>query len=187
MALNNANVLRGVTGLVSAGPTGTAAPTTTISALDAAFVDLGWVSEDGVTKTFPDGGDADPLRGWQNNAVIETIRTPSEDNPTFQFVLLETKKEVIEAALGVTVAQTSTEGSYTLDTQAARGRKAFVIDVLHGAKRIRDHVPQGYVTEIGDQVYANGEAIGYDVTIDAERDSALGYNVKTWSTQLKTA
>ena len=35
-------------------------------------------------------------------------------------------------------------------------------------------------------VYANGEAIGYEVTIAAYPDSTIGGNAKVWDTALKT-
>lgn len=43
--------------------------------------------------------------------------------------------------------------------------RAFVLDVIDGTKHIRIYVPNGEVSERGDIVYANGEPIGYDVTI----------------------
>jgi hypothetical protein len=42
------------------------------------------------------------------------------------------------------------------------------------------------VTEVGDRVYANGDPIGYEVTIEAEYNSTLAGNAKLWSTRLKS-
>lgn len=185
MALNSSAVRVGVTGAVSVAPVGTTAPASASAAL-ATHVDLGWVSEDGVTRTMPGAGDTEKIRGWQNGATIRTIRTPSEDNPSYAFTLLETKIEVIEFALGVTVTSAATEGTYEIDTTVTPVAHDLVIDVIDGAELIREHLPRAVVTEIGDTVYSNGEPIGYEITVEAERDDTLGYNAKVFSTGLKT-
>jgi predicted ribonuclease toxin of YeeF-YezG toxin-antitoxin module len=106
--------------------------------------------------------------------------------PTFSAVLLETKLATIELYTGSTVTQAVSEGNYSFDSTALRARKAFVLDVVDGAELIRIHAPYGIVTEVGDLVYANGEAVGYEVTVSADRDPTLGYNFKSWATALKT-
>ena len=100
--------------------------------------------------------------------------------------MIETKKEVVELYYGATVTQTATEGSFVYDSSALRAQKAFVIDVIDGAELERVFIPKGRVVEVGDKVYANGEVIGYEVTIEAEKDSTLGGNAKVFSTRLKT-
>lgn len=186
MAVDSTKVRVGVTGSVHVGPVGTAAPTGTGSSLNVAFKDAGWIGESGVTRTFPGEGDTTAIKGWQNGATIRTVTTLSEDLPTFQFVMLEDKKETVETALGVTVTESASEGTYDLDTQDAKPRKAFVVTVVDGAEILRDYIPEGYVSEVGDRVYANGEPIGWEVTITADRNATAGYNVRSWSTGLKT-
>ena len=185
MALDSSNVRVAVTGAVSAGPIGTAAPTGTASSISPR-VDLGYIGEDGVTETQPGSGDAERIRAWQNGATVRTIRTPSDDLPTWNFVLLETKLEVIELYYRTTVTQTATEGSYVIDANEQDEGHDFVIDVVDGAELERVHVPRGFVAEVGDKVYANGVPIGYEVTIEGERDDTLGYNAKVWATALKS-
>jgi hypothetical protein len=185
MALVEANVRVGVTGAVYSGPVGTTAPTTTATAVSPR-IDLGYVSEDGVTRTLPDAGDATVIKAWQNGATVRVIRTASEDNPTFSFTLLETKLETVQFALGVTVTQTVTEGSYVIDTTAAKVYKDLILDVIDGSSIERTHLPKAMVTEVGDLVYKNDEPYGYQVTVTAERDSTLGYNAKVFATALKS-
>lgn len=185
MALDASNVRVGVTGAVSVAPLGTAAPTGTASALTL-HTDLGYISEDGVTRTMPGAGDAERIPAWQNGATVRVIRTPSEDNPTYSFTLIETKPDVVEFALGVTLTQTATEGSYEIDSTSTRQPVDMVLDVVDGAELERHHVPRAVVTEVGDTVYSNGEPIGFNVTVEAERDDTLGYNAKVWATALKS-
>lgn len=185
MALDSSKVRVAVTGAVSVGPLGTTAPTGTASALGSR-VDLGYIGEDGVTETQPGSGDVNRIKAWQNGATVRTIRTPSEDLPTWSFVMLETKKQNIELYYKTTVTQTATEGSYPIDANAQDVGHDFIIDVVDGAELERVHIPRGFVSEVGDKVYANGEAIGYEVTIEGERNDTLGYNAKVWATALKS-
>lgn len=186
MALDSTKVRVAVTGAVSVAPLSTAAPTGTAGALNAAFKDLGYIGEDGVTETQPGSGDVERIKAWQGGATVRTIRTPSEDLPTWSFVLLETKKEVVELYYRTSVTQTATEGSYEVDAENQDSGHSFVIDVVDGSELERVHIPRGFVSEVGDKVYANGEPIGYEVTIEGERDSTLGYNAKVWATSLKS-
>lgn len=185
MSLNSDNVRVAVTGAVYSGPVGTTAPTSAVSVVTPR-VDLGYVSEDGVTQTTPGAGDVERIRAWQNGAVVRVIRTATEDNPTYSFTLIETKPDVVEFALGVTVTAGADDGTYEIDTEAAREYVDIVLDVIDGAKIERSHLPKAIVTEVGDKVYSNGELIGYNVTVEAERDATLGYNVKVWDTTFAT-
>ena len=186
MALNAENVLRGVTGVLSVAPAGTALPTAVNSALDEDFVDLGWVGEDGVTRAFNNAGDREVVRGWQNNGVVFVIRTPSEDNPTYSFVLLESKREVIEFALETTVTAGATDGSYVFDAEKQATERVLVLDVAHGARLRRTAIPKAIRTEIGDQVVAFGEPVGWELTIECERDATIGGHFIEWDSALKT-
>lgn len=186
MALDAANVRVAVTGAVYADPTGAAAaPTDTGSALTG-MDDLGYVSEDGVTLTFPDAGDKTALKAWQNGATVRTVRSTTDDSPTIALTLIETKLEVIEAVFGVEVTQTATDGSWEYDVNSTRDPMPVVIDVIDGSELIRCYAPQATVSSIGDLSLTHTDAIGYEVTFDCERDSAAGFNLKTWMTALKS-
>ena len=186
MALDASKVAVAVTGLASRAPLGTAAPTSQSIALNVAFVDVGYIGEDGITQTVPGSGDAETIKAWQNGATVRTIRSASEDLPTFQFVMLETKKESLETYYGATVTQTATEGSLTYSSTATRTHYSWVFDVVDGTELERIYVPDGVVTEVGDRVYANGEPIGYNVTIEAQLNTGISGNFKVWTTRAKT-
>lgn len=161
MALVAANVRVAVTGAVYVAPTGTAAPTAFGSTLNAAFKDLGYVSEDGVTETRERS--TEDIRAWQNAAIVRTAVTESAIR--FQFVLIETKKETVEAFYGSSV--TDATGLITIDPSTTGGRKSWVLDIIDGAVTERTYIAEGEITEVGDVVYANGEPIGHDVTVTA--------------------
>lgn len=187
MVNKSENVAVAVTGAVYRGKPAAVAPTGIASVLSPTEYDeMGWVNEDGVSIEMPGAGDSETIKGWQNGATVRTISTPPEDNPKIKFTLLETKKEVIEAALEVTITQTATDGAYVLDTTAPRGRRKWVVDAVDGAELSRRYAPLGEVVELGEIKLAHGEATAYEVTIECHRDTALAGQMKVWESRLKT-
>lgn len=181
MAQDSSNVRVAVTGAVSVGETTATAPTGTSGTLTG-FTDLGLVGEGGVTESR--GRSTNDIKAWQNGATVRTVVTDATH--TFNFVLLETKKETVELYYGTTVTEAASDGSFVVVPTSTGGRKSFVLDVVDGSELIRVYVPQGEVTEVGDRVYSNGEAIGYEVTVTAYTDSTIGGSAKVYATALKT-
>lgn len=159
MALDSSNVRVAVTGAVYRAPTATAAPTSADSALNVAFVDLGYVSDDGVTETRD--RTTNQIRAWQNADLVREVVTDSA--LSYQFTLIETKEAVVELFYGASVD--GADGSIDIVPSATGGRQSFVIDVVDGDDLIRVYLPSAEITEVGDQVYQSGEAIGYQVTV----------------------
>lgn len=186
MALNKDNVGVAITGAISVGDLGATAPTSQSSAL-AAHTDLGYISEDGITETLPPSGEREKRRAWQNQDEIRTLGTPAEDNPTWQFTMVEVKKETIELHYGTSVTQTATEGSFVINTNELRDHKSFVIDVVDGDELERIYIPDGEVVEVGERTLVATDVYGYQVTVEAHFDSTIDGNAKVWSTRLKSA
>lgn len=176
MALNANNVRVGTTGAVYVGPTSATAPTSASSSLTG-FSELGYVHADGVTETRDRS--TNQIRAWQNADLLREVVT--ESTATFQFTLLETNLEVLAAFYGAAVDVA--DGSVEVNPAATGGRKAFVIDLVDGADAIRTYVPAGEILSVGEQVYQNGEAVGYDVTITAYASSE-GYSFKKFYSAL---
>lgn len=185
MSTDISKVRVGLTGAISKGPSGSAAPTDASTAIDAAYVDSGAISEDGITLSLPDAGSKTALKMWQNGAAVRTLRTPSEDLPTLHFTMLETNKANVESYFAVTVTQTAAHGTFDY-TVGIPSPFAYVLDVLDGAEHHRFHIPRGIRASVGDLVYKNDVPIGYEVTLDLEKDATAGYNIRGWMTDLKT-
>lgn len=162
MALNAANVRVGVTGELYAAPTGTPRPANSTAALDAGYVGMGYVSEDGVTET-PDES-VERIVAWQGATVVRS--TTTDATATLQMTLIETKAAVLELYhRGSTVTDLG-GGQYKIDVKTpTEDRQQFILDVIDGTKHIRFDIADGEVTERGEIVYANGEPIGYQITI----------------------
>lgn len=174
-----------VSGAVFSGPTSADAPTGT-SGAPTGMNDLGFVSDAGVEINLPGAGDSTPIKAWQDNTTVRVVRTPSDDNPTWHFTMLETTTETVEEYFGVTVTSTATEGSFEYEVKN-RDHRSYVVDAIDGAELIRDYVPYGVVTEVGAHTLASTGAIQYEITVEGERDPAKGYNFKRWATALKSA
>jgi hypothetical protein len=158
VALNSQNVMVATTGGVYVAPTTAAAPTEATSALDVLFKDLGYVSDGGITETRDRS--TNTIRAWQNSALVREPVT--ESSIKYNCVFIETKKETVEEYYGGTVAA---DGSIKIDPGRTGGRKSYVIDVIDGDEIVRVYIPNGEVTEVGDQTFVNGDPIGYEITI----------------------
>ncbi len=162
MVLTAANVRVGVTGAVYMAPAGTALPTSTVAALNVAFVDLGYISEDGVSTSV--GVDVTDIKAWQNGDVVRRVQTSHDF--TAAFTAIETNAAVLEAFYG-NYASNVVE---VTGTQGFRG--SFVIDVDDGTEDIRIVIPDGQITERGDINYVNGDAVSYPMTITTYPDTS---------------
>lgn len=159
MALSSSNVRVAVTGAVYKAPTGTAAPTGADSSLNVAFIDLGYVSEEGVTETRERS--TNQIKAWQNADLVREVVTDSK--LSYTFTLIESKEDVVEAFYGATVD--GTDGSIDIVPSATGGRFSWVIDVIDGTDLQRIYLPSAEITEVGDQVFQSGEPIGYQITV----------------------
>lgn len=176
MALDASKVSVAGDGIVAVGPLTATAPTG-LGALPTGFTDLGYISEDGVTESTDQS--VEKIKAWQRNAVVRSVVTEGES--TFSFTLIETKKETVELAFGVTV---DGSGSYVKDAGKERPHRSFIIDVVDGGRQERSYIPDGQVTELGEVARVNGEPVGYEVTITAFNSAALGGSVKVWDSAL---
>ena len=181
MAGKNVEEVRvGVDGIVAVGVFGTAAaPTDATTALGVTWKDLGYVSEDGVTEST--SVTTEKIRAWQKAKVVRT--TVTEGTVSFQLVLIQTSADTLALYYGGTV---EADGSIVIDPTAERPVIALDLDVIDGDEIIRAYAPEAQVTEVGDLVYQNGAPIGYEVTIEANHNEALGGSVKKWYASLDT-
>ena len=99
MALDSDAVRVAVSGAVYVGPVDTAAPTDSSTALDAGFLDLGYVSESGISETI--SRDTQQIRGWQDGALLREVT--SSGSYSIDLTFLETNLNVLELYYGSTI------------------------------------------------------------------------------------
>lgn len=180
MALDSSLVRVAVTGAAYVAATGSTAPTDAAVALDAAFKELGYYSEDGVTEARD--RTTNDIRG-HNGDTVRTVVT--ESTATFALTFIETNQRTIEAFYGGSVvAGTPPASSIVVVPSTTGGRKAFVLDVIDGSDLRRIYIPAGEITEVGEVVYSNGEPVGYPVTISAYPDDAISGSYQVFISDL---
>jgi hypothetical protein len=167
MANTAANVRVGVTGSVWVGPTSATAPTSATTTLTG-FTELGYVSTDGLEENRDKS--TNQIRGWQNGDLIREVVT--ESTATFKFMLIETSKAVIELFYGGTTSGTGASASIDVNPTNTGGKKSFVFNVIDGSSTQRTYVATGEVTNVEPVKIANGEIVGYGVTVTAYPNSS---------------
>lgn len=159
MAQTAAKVAVGYEGAVYVAPTGTAAPTSAISALNAAFKEVGYLDEGGITVAHSD--DTTELKAWQRSSVVR--KTITQSDTTVQFAMIESRNK---AAIELFYKKNMESGDQQLNEGGALAKSvSVVVDVIDGTKIHRLYLPECEVTERGDIQITSEESIKYDVTI----------------------
>ena len=154
-------------GAVYRAPVGTTLPTDATTDLNEAFVCLGYISEDGLTNAnSPDG---DKIKAWGGDTVY-TYQKEKDD--TFQFKLLEAlNPDVLKTVYGDDNVTGTVQAGLTVKANSSAAEdKAWVVELILNGVLKRVVVPKAKITKMDDIVYADEEALGYDITITATPD-----------------
>ena len=182
MSVNASQVLTGApdqltTGPILSAPRGTPLPDSIAAAIDAAFEDSGYVSEDGLTLT-PERS-TEQVRDWSGSVVRELL---TEFSAKLAWSHLETNERSLKNYMGddnVTVtAATATEGRRitALLRSSELPRKSWTFKMKDGDGRVLIVVPDGQVSETGEVSFVKSSAITWPVTLTTYPD-ADGVNV----------
>ena len=155
-------------GAIFRAPLGTTLPKDAKAALDQAFKELGYCSEDGITNS--NSPETDNVKAWGGDTVLD-LKTSKGDS--FKYKLLEiTNVEVLKAVYGDdNVTGTLDEGITVKANNNEAEACAWVFNIILKNALKRIVVPAASVTEVADIVYKDSEAIGYETTIKATPDS----------------
>lgn len=165
MAVDAANVIVAANGRVAFAPLGTALPTDATTALNAAFVEVGYIDEDGVTIT-PDITTED-LMAWQSYSPIRVLTTGYILEISMN--LMEWIEENIILALGGGVFTDNLDGTwdYQLPAPGEKDTYIMVIEGHDGNERYRWVLERVEQSETGDIVLNKGEASMFPLTVKA--------------------
>lgn len=157
-----------VGGAVFVAPVGTELPTDATTALDEAFQNVGYISEDGVVNT--NSPDTDTIKEW-GGASVGKIDNGKDD--TWQFTMIEAlNPTALKLVYGAdNVSGTLTDGITVKANSNEQADVALVIDmILKGGALKRVVLPSASVSEVGEVTYAATSAIGYQTTLLATPD-----------------
>ncbi len=146
-------------------------PETTTESLASAFKNLGYVSDDGLTNSnSPENED---IKAWGGDTVL-SVQTSKDD--TFKLTLIEVLDiNVMKAVYGShNVSQDSTTNQITITANSDDAEYgSWVIDmILKGGVAKRIVVPDAKITEVGDIVYSDSDAVGYEITLTCVPDAS---------------
>lgn len=159
-----------IAGAIFCAPKGSTVPTDATTALDNAFKCLGYVSDAGLTNTSE--LENTEIKAWGGDTVL-SIQTSKQDK--FKFTLIEVlNKDVLSFING----STNVTGGLTTGLTVTVNNKdveevAIVINMIlrdNTVKRIV--IPDCKVSEMGDIVYSDSAAVGYETTVTCIPDAS---------------
>lgn len=171
--MNSANVTASkpkVTGAIFCAPLGTKLPTDAVTALDAAFLPLGYASDSGITNA--NSPTSEQTTAWGGDVVLDG-QTQKPD--TFKFTLIEAMNvNVLKFVYGDDNVSGDLNAGITIKAnRKEQPERVLVIDMTlknDAVKRIV--VPKGKVTEVDEIVYSDKSPIGYGTKVMASPDTA---------------
>lgn len=169
---NSKNVTAGkpkVGGAIFRAPIGTTPPTDATTDLGASFVCLGYVSEDGLTND--NSPESEQIKAWGGDTVL-TVQNSKDD--TFGFTLIEALSvDVLKTIYGDENVSGSLDNGITIKANSKElDEYVWAIDmILRGNVLKRIVIPSGKVSEVGTITYSDGDAVGYETTLQTSPDS----------------
>ena len=156
-----------VSGGVLVAPIGTTRPTSLAGPIDPAYVSVGYVSTDGVTETSERSTEEIRASGGQK---VRTVQT--EFGTTLSLTLIESRNaEALKFVFGEDNVDTSTAGEIVVKrNEKTLPYVQLLVSMLDGENSSHLDVGRAQVTEVGDVVYTDGEAISYELTISCDPD-----------------
>ena len=158
-----------VAGAIYRGSTSATLPTDATSELSSDFTCLGYVSDGGVTNSYTI--DTGEIKAWGGDTVYTYDNGRSD---TFKYKLIEAlNADVLEAIYGSDNVSGDISSGLTIKVNSDEQESAaWIIDmILRGEIAKRIVIPDAKITSLGDIVYSDGEAIGYDLTLTALPDA----------------
>jgi hypothetical protein len=166
MPWNNANeIVVASNGQVYVAPVGTPLPATPIVALNAAFIGLGFATEDGATVTVTP--EVSEYMAWQSRSPVRREKTSQEAQVALS--LMQWNEQTVPAAFGGG-AVSGSAGNYRYDLpddNAALAEIALILDAIDGAVHMRWVFPRGNVTEAVEAQFQRGNPAALPLTFKA--------------------
>lgn len=155
-------------GAIFYAPLGTTLPTNALDDLADEFVNVGYISEDGLTNSnSPESSD---LKAWGGDTVL-SMQTAKPDS--FKFKIIEAKSaDALAYIYGADNVSGDLETGITVVASTAdMDYMSLVIDMeLRGGILKRIVIPTCKITAVEDIVYKDSDAVGYGTTITATPD-----------------
>lgn len=157
-------------GAIYVAPAGTTVPTDAVTALDAKFKSLGYISDAGVAND--NSLNSNTVKAWGGDEVLDIAQGRTD---TFQYTLIEAlNEEVLKQVFGPDNVNGTIESGLTVKAQSSVDlpEMVYVVEmILKEGILKRVVIPQGKVIAVGTIEYSDSAAIGYETTIKGYPDS----------------
>lgn len=154
-----------VGGAISMAPFGTQVPTDATTALNSAFKNLGYISDDGMKNNS--SIDSEEKKAWGGDSVY-AAETGKTDTFTCKFI--ETLNvDVLKAVYGSSNVSGTLANGISINVNSKEHEYcAWICDmILKGDVLKRIVIPRGKITNVAEITYKDNDLIGYEVTISA--------------------
>jgi hypothetical protein len=172
-AAANANsateVVVGANGTVYAAPVGTTPPSDSGTAPAAAFQNLGFMTEDGLSPTW--GKTTTDLRAWQSFYPLRQLIT--ERALRVAFVMRQWSKTTVQLALEGVVTGTAPNFTFTPGAPEVVNKNSFIFDWLDGTKKYRLYLPVAMSVEDVESNIVRSDGANLPLTV-AVQDPGAG-------------
>lgn len=170
-------------GAIFWAPLGTELPTSANAELDPAFVNLGYVTEDGVTISTEE--ESDTIKAWGPEDVIVAQTSYGK---TANLALLETSREtVLKFIYGENNVRKNGDNLEWDDTGEPLPRGVFIVDTIQNngdtTPRFKRQIfgDSQFVDRSGDHVYNNSDPLSFPVVVKAYK-----FNIDGKDTYVRT-
>jgi len=182
MAQVASNVRVGYEGDLCVAPVGTTLPVSAVEPLASGFVELGYVTSDGVTLSHDD--QSTDLIAWQRGDIVRTLMT--EQKLTLQASVMETNDKTVETYFG-SYLEVTASGPVLAERAFQPTQVILALTVIDGDSVHRMVIPSAELTERGDLVYVTDDSVNYDMTFTIYPDASQVKVYHYWSAALPVA
>lgn len=147
MPVDTDSVLIAGNGSLHTAPVGSTLPTDVSTALDAAFIDVGWISDEGATLSV--SKDMEPVPVWQQFEPVKYVVTSSDT--TISATLRQWDQNTVRLAFGGGTVEETSVGSgvfrYEPPGPEEIDERAIVLTWLYDTYTYRFVAPRALITE----------------------------------------
>lgn len=157
-----------LSGSIFRAPLGTVLPTDSAAALDEAFKEIGYCSDEGVKND--NARESTQIKAWGGDTVL-AVQTSKDDK--FTMTWIETLNvDTLKAVHGDDNVTGSLESGIRITVNSKELVAAsYVIDmVMRDAAIKRIVIPNAKVSEVGEVTYSDEDVVGYPVTLECMPD-----------------
>jgi hypothetical protein len=170
MANDADNVRVGLNGSVYIAPKGTTAPTDLDTAWAAGWVDLGYLSDDGVEMSY--STETEDINAWQSLSPVRKVLTGVDMTLAFTAIELKTSTVTLYFPSATMTDVSGTVHKLSIPAAPDPDERAIGLEWVDGDIKNRLIIARGEVTDREAITLARSGAVGLGMTVSAYADTA---------------